>query len=102
MTGNFNRFDIQSFWNNNPFEFAYKNSNGMSSGILAVWDTTWFSLTNTTEGDGFLALYGNCRHVDSICLIVVVYAPQDYRDKMNLWNNLTKLIDTHNNLFSSC
>ncbi|GKB58652.1 RNA-directed DNA polymerase, eukaryota [Tanacetum coccineum] len=97
MKGNFNRFDIQSFWNNTQFKFAYKNSNGKSGGILAVWDTTWFSLTHTTEGDGFLALYGNWRDVDSSCLIVIVYALQDYRDKINLWNNLTKLIDRHNN-----
>ncbi|GJV23105.1 putative RNA-directed DNA polymerase, eukaryota, reverse transcriptase zinc-binding domain protein [Tanacetum coccineum] len=33
-----------------------KKPNGKSGGIVAVWDTLWFSLNSSLEGDGFLAL----------------------------------------------
>ncbi|GJT77750.1 cytokinin dehydrogenase 3-like protein [Tanacetum coccineum] len=67
MTGTFDIFTVQSLWNNTPFEFVYNESNGKSGGILAVWDTTHFSLNDSLKGDGYLALLGNflshsCRH----------------------------------------
>ncbi|GJX68153.1 RNA-directed DNA polymerase, eukaryota [Tanacetum coccineum] len=96
MTGTFNSFTVQSLWNNTPFEFIYNESNGKSGGILAVWDTTLFSLNESLKGDGYLALLGRWRNIDTSCLIVVVYAPQDHRDKKKLWNNLASLIENHN------
>ncbi|GJT98496.1 putative RNA-directed DNA polymerase, eukaryota, reverse transcriptase zinc-binding domain protein [Tanacetum coccineum] len=35
--------------------------------------------------------------MDQPCLMLVVYAPQDYHDKKTLWNNLTRLLENHNN-----
>ncbi|GJW53439.1 RNA-directed DNA polymerase, eukaryota [Tanacetum coccineum] len=97
MIGNLNRTCIQSFWNNSPFKFVCKKSNGRSGGILAVWDTNNFTMTDSLEGEGFLAILGNWRNIDQPCLMVVVYAPQDYREKKTLWNNLARLVDSHNN-----
>ena len=96
MTGTFDRFTVQSLWNNTPFEFVYNESNGKSGGILAVWDTTHFSVTDSLKGDGYLALHGRLRNIDPSFLIVVVYAPQDNRDKIKLWNKLASLIENHN------
>nr|GFC21996.1 hypothetical protein [Tanacetum cinerariifolium] len=42
-----------------------------SGGILAVWDTSWFTMTDSKKGMGL-------------------------RDKELLWNDLTRLIDNHN------
>ncbi|PWA86571.1 cytochrome P450 [Artemisia annua] len=94
--GNINRLTIQSFWNSSSFEYVCKNSIGKSGGILAVWDTSCFSLIDSSEGNGFLALLGNWRNIESSCLIIVVYAPQDYREKKKLWKDLSQLITFHN------
>nr|GEZ73825.1 hypothetical protein [Tanacetum cinerariifolium] len=71
MTGNFNRYTIPYFWNNSPFDFVFKESDGKSGGILVVWDTSWFTMTDFKKGMGL-------------------------RDKEMLWNDLTRLIDNHN------
>nr|GEW45421.1 cytochrome P450 [Tanacetum cinerariifolium] len=40
-----------------------KKPNGKSGCIIAVWDTSWFSLNSSLEGDGFLALLGDFNEV---------------------------------------
>ncbi|GKE43570.1 cytochrome P450, partial [Tanacetum coccineum] len=97
MTNTFNRFTVQSLWNNTPFNFAYSEPNGKSGGILAVWDTTYFTLIDSLKGEGYLALLGSWYNIEFPCLIVVVYAPHDLREKKVLWNNLTRVIENHNN-----
>nr|GEV11902.1 hypothetical protein [Tanacetum cinerariifolium] len=47
-------------------------------------------------GEGFLALFSSWRNINASCLMVIVYAPQDHREKQLLWKNLTMLIDKHN------
>ncbi|GKA79907.1 putative RNA-directed DNA polymerase [Tanacetum coccineum] len=74
-----------------------ENSLGKSGGILAVWDTTYFTLTDTMYGEGFPALLGTWRNLEVPCLLVVVYAPQDHHEKQILWNNLSQLIANYNN-----
>ncbi|GJV36273.1 cytochrome P450 [Tanacetum coccineum] len=54
-------------------------------------------MIDTMEGEGYLAILGNWRNMDQPCLMVVVYAPQDYHDKKTLWNNLTRLLENQNN-----
>nr|GEV94404.1 hypothetical protein [Tanacetum cinerariifolium] len=71
--------------NTSSFDFVCKNSIGKSGGILAVWDTSCFSLIDSLEGSGFLALLENWCNIQSSCLIIVVYASQDYREKKKLW-----------------
>ncbi|GJV37784.1 RNA-directed DNA polymerase, eukaryota, reverse transcriptase zinc-binding domain protein [Tanacetum coccineum] len=97
MMGNLNRFTVQSLWYNSSFDFVCKNSLGKSGGILAVWDTTYFTLTDTMNGEGFLALLGTWRNLEAPCLLVLVYAPQDHHEKQILWNNLSQLIANYNN-----
>ncbi|GKE01924.1 cytochrome P450, partial [Tanacetum coccineum] len=41
---------------------------GTSGGIVAVWDTDWFTLTKTIDGDGFLALHGSWRGLTDLPL----------------------------------
>ncbi|GJU90796.1 retrotransposon protein, putative, ty1-copia subclass [Tanacetum coccineum] len=84
---------------NNDIELESNEVNNtiVVGGILAVWDTNNFTMTDSLEGEGFLAILGNWRNIDQPCLMVVVYAPQDYRKKKTLWNNLARLVDSHNN-----
>ncbi|GJZ86146.1 hypothetical protein Tco_0657756, partial [Tanacetum coccineum] len=54
-------------------------------------------MIDTMEGEGYLAILGNWHNLDQPCLMVVVYAQQDYHDKKTLWNNLTQLLENKNN-----
>ncbi|GJS41994.1 RNA-directed DNA polymerase, eukaryota [Tanacetum coccineum] len=84
-------------WNNSRFNFVCKKLDGKSGGIIAIWDTSYFTLTNSLDGDGFLALVGNWQNISGPCLFIVVYAPQDHRKK-KLWSDISCLIVTHNTL----
>ncbi|GJU35577.1 ribonuclease H-like domain-containing protein [Tanacetum coccineum] len=50
---------IQSLWGNKPHGFAFKNTDGKSGGLIAVWDTNKFTLQSKIEGDGYLAITGS-------------------------------------------
>ncbi|GJY05409.1 RNA-directed DNA polymerase, eukaryota [Tanacetum coccineum] len=97
-TGDVNHLLIQSLWHNTPFDYVAKKSDGRSGGIIAVWDTTSFSLLSSMDGDGFIAILGKWINIDSPCLMIVVYAPQDQRRKEKLWYDLTTMISDHNSL----
>ncbi|GKD90136.1 hypothetical protein Tco_1365643, partial [Tanacetum coccineum] len=68
MASNLDHFLIKSLWNNSHFDFASKNYNGKSGGIVVVWDTDWFTLTKTIDGDGFLALHRRWRGLTDLPL----------------------------------
>ncbi|GKC55823.1 cytochrome P450, partial [Tanacetum coccineum] len=96
MARDINRTHVQSIWNHTQFDFVHKMSQGKSGGILAVWDTSCFIKIDSLEGDGFLAIIGKWYTINSHCLLVIVYAPQDYKEKKMLWKALTLLINRHN------
>nr|GEV32733.1 RNA-directed DNA polymerase, eukaryota, reverse transcriptase zinc-binding domain protein [Tanacetum cinerariifolium] len=55
MPRNIDRISLQAVWGNNNFEFALKNSEGKSGGIISIWDPSKFTLQESVDGDGFLA-----------------------------------------------
>ncbi|GJZ85908.1 cytochrome P450 [Tanacetum coccineum] len=98
MSNVLDRFTIRSMWNNSHFDFVGKSSNEKSGGIVAIWDTSVFTLLNSLDGEGFLALQGRWKNISISCLIIVVYAPQDQKKKKKLWSELSRLILSHNSL----
>ncbi|GKC92439.1 putative RNA-directed DNA polymerase, eukaryota, reverse transcriptase zinc-binding domain protein [Tanacetum coccineum] len=64
MLGNLNRISIESMWNNSPYDFVCNDPSGKYGGILAVWDTTFFTLIDTIVGNGFLVLLGKWCNID--------------------------------------
>jgi hypothetical protein len=83
---------IHSLWGNQSCDFAIKKADGNSGGIIAIWNTTMFKNHNVIEGDGYLAIYGEWIHFKTVCLMIVVYAPQEMGKKCSLWNTLNTLI----------
>ncbi|GJX20694.1 cytochrome P450 [Tanacetum coccineum] len=82
---------IHSLWGNHSYDFAFKNSDGNSGRIIAIWDSTMFT-KNVVVGDGFLTIFGDWAKIKTSCLMITVYGPQDSIKKCNLWVRLTKLI----------
>ncbi|GJZ22274.1 cytochrome P450 [Tanacetum coccineum] len=50
------------------------------------------------QGDGFISILGKWIYIESPCLMIMVYAPQDQRRKDKLWYDLTTIISDHNSL----
>ncbi|GKA50734.1 cytochrome P450 [Tanacetum coccineum] len=98
LIGNLAHLDIQSIWNKSQFDFSIKKPDGKSGDIVAIWDISYFTLSDTLSGDGFLALIGRWCNVNIPCIFVVVYAPQDQRLRKEFWLNLSRLILNKNTL----
>nr|GEX02400.1 RNA-directed DNA polymerase, eukaryota [Tanacetum cinerariifolium] len=64
-----------------------------SGGIIAIWDDSLFAKRKImNDEDGFIAIYGEWTKIGIECLMIVVYAPQNYSKKCCLWNHLNSLI----------
>lgn len=48
------------------------------------------------EGDGFLAIMGRWTNLGTLCLLIIVYAPQEQNKKRELWNNISSIINNAN------
>ncbi|GKD09589.1 RNA-directed DNA polymerase, eukaryota, partial [Tanacetum coccineum] len=80
---------VKLCWGNLCFDHVHSDFVGNSGGILCVWDPNSFSKNNVTISDYFVIIQGMWLKTNVNLLIVVVYAPQDLRDKRMLWDYLT-------------
>ncbi|GKB32197.1 RNA-directed DNA polymerase, eukaryota, reverse transcriptase zinc-binding domain protein [Tanacetum coccineum] len=84
----------------NPDYFGRTCSKSNSQGgIIAIWDTSYFSFISSMDGDGFVAIFGKWLQIDTTCLMVVVYAPHDKNRKEKLRRDITNIIN-HFNILS--
>nr|GEV84137.1 RNA-directed DNA polymerase, eukaryota [Tanacetum cinerariifolium] len=79
-------------WGNMAFDHAHSGSVGNSGVILCIWDTYSFIKQNVTVSDYFVIIGGTWRATSIRCLMIAVYAPQDSRDKIILWDYLQHVI----------
>ncbi|GJV30474.1 putative RNA-directed DNA polymerase, partial [Tanacetum coccineum] len=79
--------------NLSPKSHTLHRSQGNSGGIIAIWDNSMFKGNRVIHNEeGFLAIFGEWLHIGMVCLMIVVYAPQDGNKKCCLWNRLLHLI----------
>ncbi|GJV31049.1 cytochrome P450 [Tanacetum coccineum] len=74
------------------YDYEFKKSDGKSGGIIAIWDTSCFSILASKEGDGFVAVKGTWLSLGCPCIFFVVCAPQCIRKKKVLWDNLNSIL----------
>ncbi|GKV44469.1 hypothetical protein SLEP1_g51654 [Rubroshorea leprosula] len=65
---------------------------GASGGLLCVWDKLNFVKREVFTGDGFLGVSREWGTKKLQCYFVNVYAPNDKRKKVELWEELRTLI----------
>ncbi|GJX79556.1 RNA-directed DNA polymerase, eukaryota [Tanacetum coccineum] len=83
---------VKSCWGNMAFDYVHSDSVGYPGGILCVWDSNAFCKNNTTVSDYFIMVRGKWRYSGKDLLIIVVYAPQELKEKMMLWEYLLREI----------
>nr|GEZ36427.1 RNA-directed DNA polymerase, eukaryota [Tanacetum cinerariifolium] len=66
---------------------------GNSGGILCIWDSNSFRKNNVIVLDYFCMVWGVWLKTGVDILMVVVYAPQELRDKRILWDYLEHVIN---------
>jgi hypothetical protein len=63
-----------------------KESNGMSGGLLSIWNKDLFSFKFSFYGDGFLGVCAEWK--EGLLYIVNIYSPCSMSGKRKLWNDL--------------
>ncbi|GJR98994.1 RNA-directed DNA polymerase, eukaryota, reverse transcriptase zinc-binding domain protein [Tanacetum coccineum] len=82
-------FTVKRCWENFAFDFVHSDAVGNSGGILCAWDTNSFQKSSSTVSDYFVIIRGVWIKTGVQLLIVVVYAPHDFKDKCLLWDYLS-------------
>ncbi|GKA17175.1 RNA-directed DNA polymerase, eukaryota [Tanacetum coccineum] len=80
---------VKQCWGNFSFEYVHSDSIGNSGGILCIWDPNSFCRSSSTVSDYFVIIRGTWLKNGKNLLVIVVYAPQDAKEKSILWEYLT-------------
>nr|GFC72625.1 hypothetical protein [Tanacetum cinerariifolium] len=75
---------VKACWGNYAFDFVHSDSVGNSEGILCIWDPNSFRKNNVTVPDYFCMVWGVWLKTGVDILMMVVYAPQELRDKQEV------------------
>nr|GEY44928.1 RNA-directed DNA polymerase, eukaryota [Tanacetum cinerariifolium] len=82
----------ETCWGNMAFDYVHSDSVGNSGGILCVWDPNAFCKHSVTMSYYVIMVRGMWRKNGKDFIIIVVYAPHDIKEKMMLWDYLTREI----------
>ncbi|GKV29210.1 hypothetical protein SLEP1_g38156 [Rubroshorea leprosula] len=79
-------------WGSGDFEWIYKPSNGMSGGLLCIWNPKMFEKKEVLEGENYIGVYGLWGEEQTPVYIVNVYSSCILAGKRALWEELLNLI----------
>ncbi|GJW40974.1 RNA-directed DNA polymerase, eukaryota [Tanacetum coccineum] len=79
--GSIDLSSVRSCWGNSNFDYVHSDSVGNSGGILCIWDPNSFRRSSFTRSDYFVIVRGVWLKLGIDLMIVVVYAPQEAKEK---------------------
>ncbi|GKV27405.1 hypothetical protein SLEP1_g36578 [Rubroshorea leprosula] len=79
-------------WGTDDFDWVVKASNGLSGGLLSIWNSKVFRKIDVIEGENFLGVSGLWGEEDSLVYIINIYSPCQLPGKRALWEELQGLI----------
>nr|GEX73602.1 RNA-directed DNA polymerase, eukaryota, reverse transcriptase zinc-binding domain protein [Tanacetum cinerariifolium] len=83
---------VKNYWGNLGFEYVHSDSVGNSGGILCVGDPNSLCKSSVTILDSFVMMRGVWRQSGKDVLLIAVYAPHDFKEKLLLWDYLNRSI----------
>lgn len=81
---------IKSFWGQKSFDFAEVDADGMSGGLLCVWDAGLFSVDGICATRNFQIISGSIRNSFK-CVFINVYGPASPAERIRVWNSIVNL-----------
>ncbi|XP_016185434.1 uncharacterized protein LOC107627082 [Arachis ipaensis] len=86
-----NRFDVMQLWGNDGAGWEFVEAEGASGGLLLMWDTTVFKLSNCYKGGRWLCVDGVMLKNNFRCAFCLVYGEHDRESKLVMWEELSFL-----------
>lgn len=91
---NFTLQQRREVWSNPDVDFCYIPSRGTRGGICIMWRKDKFELIDKLEGIYSLNCLFRSRNYDLVFYISNVYAPNDRKDRHNLWKQLGEVMES--------
>ncbi|GKV47542.1 hypothetical protein SLEP1_g54439 [Rubroshorea leprosula] len=79
-------------WGSENLDWVSKPSNGLSGGLLCIWNSTVFKKKEVLEGDNFIGVFGVWGEEETPVFILNIYSPCQLTRKRALWEELYNLI----------
>ncbi|XP_015934541.1 uncharacterized protein LOC107460670 [Arachis duranensis] len=83
------RIDVARIWGQGSPGWEYVGSNGVSGGLLLIWDEWMFKLNNCYKGERWLCVEGVILKNSFNCAIVLVYGAHERDAKIHVWKELS-------------
>jgi exonuclease III len=80
---------IHSLWGHKDVEWVAKESNGLSGGLLSIWNKGLFSYHYSFTGVGFLGVCVEWK--EGLLYLINIYSPCTLSGKRKLWRDLLEL-----------
>ncbi|XP_071728880.1 uncharacterized protein [Rutidosis leptorrhynchoides] len=93
---------VQALWGTSDFGYVQKAVVGNSGGLLTIWDSTSFTITNAVGSDYFLAIRGSWVGSGKETIVVNVYGPHSDVNKKILWDSLSNLMGNNDMAWVLC
>ncbi|KAL8546335.1 hypothetical protein ACS0TY_006158 [Phlomoides rotata] len=85
----------RALWGEKKWDWAYRESEGRSGGLVSIWNTKVFSKTSSWHINGMLVVNGRWVEDGTYLVIINVYAPCSFREKEQLWEAIKILVDQY-------
>ncbi|KAJ0938354.1 putative RNA-directed DNA polymerase [Helianthus annuus] len=92
---NVSRAVLAKYWGSGNYAFVAIDSNGLSGGLISMWDVSMFSVDETVENRNYLLVRGRMLGYDAPVNILNVYAPQGVAAKKEVWDSIASLINIY-------
>ncbi|XP_025640952.1 uncharacterized protein [Arachis hypogaea] len=83
------KFDIAKIWGNSCAGWDFVESNGVSGGLLLIWDDDFFKIRNSHKGERWLCFEGEVVKYNFQCAFILVYGAHDRNEKLTVWEELS-------------
>ncbi|GKV07790.1 hypothetical protein SLEP1_g19511 [Rubroshorea leprosula] len=80
-------------WGSDNFDWIFKPSEGLSGGLLCIWESTVFKMKEVFEGRSFVGVFGAWGEERIPVHFVNIYSPCTLAGKRELWEELGNLIN---------
>jgi len=86
--GEVSSWHMQKLWGNQKIDWVHSNAENGSGGLLLSWHTEVFEAASSFITSRWICVLGTFKQDEFSCAICVIYAPNNQRDRLQMWNTL--------------
>ena len=84
----FSLWDIRKIWGNQDVGWVHSSAVNGSGGLVVFWHHDAFKGIRSLITQRWICVFGKFLEEDFECAVCVVYAPNNQRERLELWNDL--------------